>query len=57
MASSTPYANTHVGSTVTLQMQTADSGGLCTMKYAAKGQSHVLFPVDHNYVVHVQRHI
>jgi hypothetical protein len=57
MANSTPYANPHVGSTVTLQIHTTDTGGLCTMKYVAKGQRHLLFPIDHIYVVHVQRYI
>jgi hypothetical protein len=57
MADSTPYANQHVGSNVTLQIQTANTAGLCTMKYAAKGQKHVLFPIDHNYVAHLQLYI
>ena len=56
MANSTPYANPRVGSTVMLHIQTTNTGRLCTMKYAAKGQRHVLFPIDRNYVVHVQRH-
>jgi len=57
MANSTPYANLHVGSTATLHIQTTNTGGLCTMKYVKKGQRDVLFPIDYNYVVHVQRYI
>jgi hypothetical protein len=53
MVNSTPYANPHVGSTVTLQIRTTNTRGLCIMKYAAKGQRHVLFPIDYNYVVYV----
>jgi hypothetical protein len=57
MARSTSYANPRAGSTVTLQIQTTNTGGLCTMKYAAKGQRHFLYSIHHNYEAHVQSYI